>query len=61
MVNDQNLVNPYMKPETTKDRILKEVRDAKERVRQQEVAPLEERLRALEAMVLQMSHQGNGA
>lgn len=60
MVNDQNLVNPYMKPETTKDRILKEVRDAKERVRQQEVAPLEERLRALEAMVLQMSHQGNG-
>lgn len=58
-VHDQVLVNPYMKPETTKDKILKEVRDAKDRVRQEEVAPLEERLRALEAMVLQMSKQGN--
>jgi hypothetical protein len=53
------VVNPFMKPETTKDRILQEVRDAKERVRQEEVAPLEERLKALEAMVLQMTQQGN--
>jgi hypothetical protein len=53
-------VNPFMKPETNKDFILKEVKDAKERVRKEEVAPLEERLKALEAMVLQMSQQGNG-
>jgi hypothetical protein len=54
------VVNPFMKPETTKDKILQEVRDAKERVRKEEVAPLEERLKALEAMVLQMAQQGNG-
>jgi hypothetical protein len=55
-----DVVNPFMKPETKKDAILKEVREAKERIRKEEVAPLEERLRALEAMVLRMAQQENG-
>lgn len=54
------VVNPFMRPETKKDAILKEVRDAKERIRKEEVAPLEERLKALEAMVLRMAQHENG-
>lgn len=54
-VHDQLLANPYIKPEMAKDKILKEVRSAKERAREEEVAPLDERLRALVAMVVHMS------